>query len=122
MKKTSVLSTGVAVAALLATTGLVRADEVNVTSTGGAYQRSQEMGYGQAYEKLGHKINWNVYSGGLGEIRTQVDSGNVIWDIVDVNSAEANTGCAEGIFEKIDLAEITEPAPNGATLDDYQVQ
>ncbi|MBL9063122.1 extracellular solute-binding protein [Tabrizicola sp.] len=122
MKKTSVLSTGVAFAALIATTGLVRADEVNVTSTGGAYQRSQEMGYGEAYEKLGHTINWNVYSGGLGEIRTQVDSGNVIWDIVDVNSAEANTGCAEGIFEKIDLAEVTEPAPDGTTLDDYQVQ
>lgn len=114
---------GSAAAALLAATaGFAHAGEVNVTSVGGAYQRSQELGYSDAYEKLGNKINWNVYSGGLGEIRTQVESGNVIWDVVDVNSAEANTGCAEGIFEKIDLAEITAPAPNGATVDDYQIK
>lgn len=107
---------------LLATIANAQDHEVNVTSTGGAYQRSQELGYGNAYEALGNKINWNVYSGGLGEIRTQVESGNVIWDVVDVNSAEANTGCAEGIFEKIDLAEVTAPAPNGATVDDYAIK
>ncbi|WP_347310807.1 extracellular solute-binding protein [Defluviimonas sp. SAOS-178_SWC] len=96
--------------------------EVNVTSVGGAYQRSQELGYGNAFEALGNSINWNVYSGGLGEIRTQVDTGNVIWDVVDVNSAEANTGCLEGIFEKIDLEEVTAPAPDGSTVSDYQVE
>jgi putative spermidine/putrescine transport system substrate-binding protein len=122
MKKSSALLAGTAVTVLIAATCLAQATEVNVTSTGGSYQRSQELGYGKAYEKLDNKINWNVYSGGLGEIRTQVESGNVTWDVVDVNSAEANTGCAEGIFEKIDLKEITEPAPNGATVDDYQVK
>lgn len=111
-----------AAAVLIGASGVVQASEVNVTSVGGAYQRSQENGYGKAYEKLGNKINWNVYSGGLGEIRTQVTSGNVIWDVVDVNSAEANTGCSDGIFEKINLADITAPAPNGATIDDYQIK
>lgn len=110
-------------AALLATgVGVSNAAEVNVTSIGGAYQRSQELGYGQAYEKMGNKINWNVYSGGLGEVRSQVDSGNVIWDVVDMNNADSNIGCAEGIFEKIDLAEVTESAPNGAGIEDYLIQ
>ena len=109
-------------ALLAATAGLAQAAEVNVTSIGGAYQRSQELGYGQAYEKLGNKINWNVYSGGLGEVRSQVESGNVIWDLVDMNNADSNIGCAEGIFEKIDLAEVTAAAPNGAGVEDYLIK
>lgn len=113
--------TGAVATAALTTAAHAQGQEVNVTSVGGAYQRSQELGYGNAYEALGNTINWNVYSGGLGEIRTQVDTGNVIWDVVDVNSAEANTGCLEGIFEKIDLEEITEPAPDGSTVGDYQI-
>ena len=100
----------------LAPAAFAQGHEVNVTSIGGAYQRSQQLGYGDAFEAAGNKINWNVYSGGLGEIRTQVDTGNVIWDLVDVNSAEANTGCLEGIFEKIDLEEVTAPAPDGRRL------
>lgn len=114
---------GCASAALLVgSTGVLQASEVNVTSIGGAYQRSQELGYGKAYQDLGNKLNWNVYSGGLGEIRTQVDSGNIIWDVVDANNADSNIGCSEGLFEKIDLAEVTEPAPSGATVEDYLVQ
>lgn len=110
------------VALLTATAGLAQTAEVNVTSIGGAYQRSQELGYGQAYEKLGNKINWNVYSGGLGEVRSQVESGNVIWDLVDMNNADSNIGCAEGIFDKTDLAEVTAAAPNGAGVEDYLIQ
>ncbi|MCB2093005.1 MAG: extracellular solute-binding protein [Rhodobacteraceae bacterium] len=106
----------------LAPAAFAQGHEVNVTSIGGAYQRSQQLGYGDAFEAAGNKINWNVYSGGLGEIRTQVDTGNVIWDLVDVNSAEANTGCLEGIFEKIDLEEVTAPAPDGSTVEDYAVK
>lgn len=113
---------GSAAALMVAAAGAAQASEVNVTSVGGAYQRSQELGYGQAYEKLGNKINWNVYSGGLGEVRSQVESGNVIWDVVDMNNADSNIGCAEGIFEKIDLAEVTEKAPNGETVDDYLIK
>lgn len=107
---------------LISAIGIAHGAEVNVTSIGGAYQRSQELGYGKAYEKLGNKINWNVYSGGLGEVRTQVESGNVIWDVVDMNNADSNIGCAEGIFEKIDLAEVTQKAPNGAAVDDYLIK
>lgn len=109
-------------ATLIYATAIAHGSEVNVTSIGGAYQRSQELGYGKAYEKLGNKINWNVYSGGLGEVRTQVESGNVIWDVVDMNNADSNIGCTEGIFERIDLEEVTEKAPNGATVDDYLIK
>ena len=52
--------------------------EVNVVSWGGAYTESQKLGYGDPYqEKSGVKVNWIDYSGGLSEVRTQVESGNV---------------------------------------------
>ncbi|MDE2457359.1 MAG: ABC transporter substrate-binding protein, partial [Burkholderiales bacterium] len=46
------------------------------------------------------------YNGGLAEIRAQVSTGNVKWDVVDVEYAEALRGCDEGLFEKIDPAKL----------------
>ena len=58
--------------------------------------------YGEPWEqKTGKKIHWENYNGGLGEVRTQVESGTVIWDIVDVLADEARVGCDEGLFEEI---------------------
>lgn len=122
MKRTLGIIGALSSALVMTSASQVYASEVNVTSIGGAYQRSQELGYGKAYEKLGNKINWNEYSGGLGEVRTMVQSGNVIWDVVDMNNADSNIACAEGILEKINLADVTAPAPGGATVDDYLIK
>ena len=46
-------------------------------------------------------IKFENYNGGLGEVRAQVESGNVTWDIVDVLPDQAITGCDEGLFEDI---------------------
>ena len=42
------------------------------------------------------------YNGGLGEIKAQVEAGNVTWDVVDVLPDQAITGCDEGLFAKVD--------------------
>ena len=69
---------------------------------GGAYSASQQKAYGAPWEeKTGKKIHWENYNGGLGEVRTQVESGTVTWDIVDVLPHEARVGCDEGLFEEI---------------------
>ena len=42
------------------------------------------------------------YNGGLAEVRTQVEAGNVQWDIVDMIPADALRGCDEGVLEELD--------------------
>jgi len=79
----------------LATSALA---EVNVVSWGGAYTASQQKGYEPTW--TGEKINWINYNGGLGEVRAQVESGNVQWDIVDVLPGQARTGCDKVCLKK----------------------
>ena len=82
--------------------GAAWAADLTVVSWGGAYTASQQKAYGEPWEqKTGKKIHWENYNGGLGEVRTQVESGTVIWDIVDVLADEARVGCDEGLFEEI---------------------
>ncbi len=80
------------------------AAEVNVVSWGGAYTNSQKLGYGDPYaEKSGVAVNWIDYSGGLGEIKAQVESGAITWDILDVYAFESIQGCDEGLFVEFDF-------------------
>ena len=82
--------------------GSAWAADLTVVSWGGAYTASQQKAYGEPWEqKTGKEIHWENYNGGLGEIRTQVESGTVIWDIVDLLADEARVGCDEGLFEEI---------------------
>jgi len=56
--------------------------EVNLTSWGGAYTASQQKAYADTWKE--GTVNFINYNGGLGEVKTQVESGSVTWDIVDV--------------------------------------
>ncbi|MBE1205435.1 extracellular solute-binding protein [Aminobacter carboxidus] len=42
----------------------------------------------------------------LAKVRRVVESGNVTWDLLDQESAEAVIGCEEGLFEKLDWSQI----------------
>ena len=98
--------------------GIAQAADLTVTSWGGAYTSSQQKAYGEPWESAtGKKIHWENYNGGLGEVRTQVESGNVTWDIVDILPHEARVGCDEGLFETIP-SEALSPAPDGTSFDD----
>ena len=89
--------------------------DVTVASWGGAYTESQIKAYVDTYD--GGTVKFENYNGGLGEIRAQVESGSVIWDVVDVLPDEAITGCDEGLFEDIsaEYANFT-PAPDGTGM------
>jgi len=89
------------------------ADELTAVSWGGAYTHSQIEAYHKPFEKeTGIKINSEDYSGGLAEVRAQVEAGNVTWDLVDVELSDAVRGCDEGLLESIDPA-ILPAAPDG---------
>ena len=64
-------------------------------------QRVNKRAYVDTWSK-GSGVTVENYNGGLGEIKAQVEAGNVTWDVVDVLPDQAITGCDEGLFAKVD--------------------
>jgi len=84
-----------------------------VVSWGGAYTKSQIEAYHKPFEaKTGQKINSIDYNGGVAEIKAMVEAGNVTWDVVDMEIADAQRACDEGLLEKIDAGNLP-AAPDG---------
>jgi len=96
------------------------AQSLTVVSWGGAYTNSQVKAYHEPWEKKTNiKINSEDYNGGLAQVKAQVESGNVTWDLVDVELSDAVRGCDEGLFVSIDPA-ILPSAPDGTpAMDDF---
>ena len=64
-------------------------------------------------EARGRWVNVETYGGGLQEIRAQVRSLNVTWDVVSIKLGDAARGCTEGLLQPIDPSML--PAgPGGA--------
>ena len=79
--------------------------DITFVSWGGAYTASQQKAYVDTWSK-GSGVTVESYNGGLGEIKAQVEAGNVTWDVVDVLPDQAITGCDEGLFAKVDQSEF----------------
>ncbi|WP_322867572.1 ABC transporter substrate-binding protein [Aquicoccus sp. G2-2] len=104
---------------LLATTVLAfaasvaMAEDLTVVSWGGAYTKSQVEAYHKPWmAETGNTIISEDYNGGLAEVKSQVEAGNVTWDVVDVELSDAVRGCDEGLLEPIDKS-VLPPAPDG---------
>ncbi len=94
--------------------------ELTIVSWGGAYTASQVGAFHKPWASAtGNKIISEDYSGGLAEIKSQVGAGSVVWDVVDVETAEATIACDEGLLEEIP-GSILKAAPDGTSAqDDY---
>ena len=102
-------------------TAAVSAEQITVTSYGGAYGKSvQEAMYKPFTAKTGIKVLSEDYNGGLAEVRAQVRTGNVKWDVIDVEMAEALRGCDEGLFEKFDAASLPAGEDGTPAKSDFQ--
>ncbi len=105
----------VAVGAVAATAG-----SITVVSWGGAYTKSQVEAYHKPWiEMTGNQIVSEDYSGGLAEVKAQVEAGNVSWDLIDVELSDAVRGCDEGLFEEIDPSILPDGADGSAAEDDF---
>ena len=94
------------------------AESLTVVSWGGAYTHSQVKAYHEPFsKKTGIKILSEDYNGGLAQVKAQVESGNVTWDVVDLELSDAIRGCDEGLLETIDHS-ILPPAPDGTPARD----
>ena len=87
---------------------MVQRPVITFTSWTGPYMRSQMLGFVRPYERAKNlRVNVEHYNGGIAEIRDQVESANVIWDVVDLTQADSLRACKEGLLEN--LADIDLP-------------
>jgi putative spermidine/putrescine transport system substrate-binding protein len=113
MRTHAVFTATVAGLALGLATPAAAQKSLTAVSWGGAYTKSQIEAYHKPYSKMtGVTINSEDYNGGLAQVKAQVQSRNVTWDVVDVELSDAESGCADGLFEKIDPKTLP-AAPDG---------
>ena len=112
-------------AALLSgfTVSAAAGQSLTVVSWGGSYGRAVNEGANIPFtEATGIRISVEDYNGGLAQVRAQVEIGNIHWDVVDVEIADAVRGCDEGLFEPIDIDDLP-PGPDGTlAADDFAAE
>jgi putative spermidine/putrescine transport system substrate-binding protein len=118
---------GLSAAAILAGMALiietVEASEgrkLTVVSWGGAYTKSQVEAYHKPFTaETGIPITNVDYNGGIAEVKAQVESGNVAWDVVDMEVGDALRACDEGLLEPLDPSGFPAGNDGTAALDDF---
>ena len=97
----------------------VAADQsLTVVSFGGSYARASQKAYHEPFtEATGIEVRLEDYNGGLAQIRAQVETGKVYWDVVDLNVADAVLGCDEGLLELINVEDLP-PAADGTPAEE----
>lgn len=94
--------------------------ELTVVSWGGSYTRSQMLAYVNPYrQQSGQWVSMETYNGGLEQIREQVETANVTWDVVDFEQSDLIRGCREGLLEKIDHSTLPPGDDGAAASDDF---
>lgn len=86
---------------------------ITVVSWGGAYARSSVKAFHERFvAETGIQVKLDEYNGGLAQVRAQVETGNVTWDVVDMEAGDTLLGCDEGLLEPIAYSDLP-PAPDG---------
>jgi putative spermidine/putrescine transport system substrate-binding protein len=80
--------------------------QLTVVNFGGANANAQKKAFYEPYEKTGTKVVAVEYNGEQAKIKVMVDSKNVTWDAVEVESPDVARGCDEGLFERLDWSRI----------------
>ncbi|WP_377706355.1 ABC transporter substrate-binding protein [Pseudomonas protegens] len=90
-----------------------QADSLTVVSVGGLNKQAQQQAFYTPFEQQ-HSISVRAgeYNGEIGMIKAMVETGSVGWDVVEVDHAEIQRGCDEGLFERL-------PAMPGVTQSDF---
>ncbi len=95
-------------------------DNLTFSSWPGPYMRSQMLGFVRPFEQQkGVRVHVASYNGGIVEIRDQVESANVLWDVVDLTQADSLRACNEGLLERIDDIELPDGADGSSARDDF---
>lgn len=105
---------------LLALMPTAAAETLTVVSWGGAYGRAVQAATLTPFtEQTGIDIAVETFNGGLAEVRAQVETGNVHWDVVDLETKDIAIGCDEGLFELVAVTDMPEAADGTPAAADY---
>lgn len=100
MKRTLLIAA--AIVGAVAWNGASAEDVVTFSSWGGAYQDAETKAFIEpAEKKLGIKVKQDNLNG-LAPVKSQVVSGKVFWDVVDLGVTDCQRGANDGIFMDLD--------------------
>jgi putative spermidine/putrescine transport system substrate-binding protein len=105
-KQRSIFTPGVIAAAVVSSLAFSAQADVTVISFGGANQKAQVKAFYEPAAKAGIKVIPGEYNGEQAKVKAMVESKNVTWDVVEVESPELVRGCEEGLYEKLDYKKI----------------
>jgi putative spermidine/putrescine transport system substrate-binding protein len=82
---------------------IATARDLTVVSPGGAAQVQQKKAIYDPFTKAtGIPVRGDQWDNKLARLRTQIESGTISWDVVQVSSSVMQVGCDEGLFETVD--------------------
>lgn len=89
-------------------TGCYQQDKsLTVISLGGVHAKTQQAVFYKPFEKINDvTIFAGSYTGGMAKIRSMIETKQVDWDVVQVETPSLIRGCSEGLFEPLDLSAI----------------
>ncbi|WP_435235872.1 ABC transporter substrate-binding protein [Psychromonas sp. PT13] len=92
----------------------VVAEKLTAVSFGGAYGDTQQKYMVDPFIKeTGNEVLFENYSGGIAELKAQVESGNVLWDVMDIEVIDLERACSEGLLETFPMETL--PAGDDGT-------
>jgi putative spermidine/putrescine transport system substrate-binding protein len=98
---------GLAACLLGAAMGTAMARDLTIVNFGGANGDAQKIAFVQPLEKsLGIKIIGVAYNGEQAKVKAMVETNNIVWDAVEVETADLGRGCDEGLYEKMDWSKV----------------
>lgn len=104
-------------AGMLATaaTVAIAQDSINVVTYGGSWLKAQERAMFNPFtDTTGVRVQTIPNSQyALGALRTQIESGNVKWDVINLRPEAISQACEEGLLENFDVDQVLAPAPDG---------
>jgi putative spermidine/putrescine transport system substrate-binding protein len=102
-------------------TGSAWAETITVCSYGGTYNKGLDETIGKPFTAAtGIKVIFTTYPT-YAKMKAQVKSGNIEWDIIDVECRMYARGVKEGIFEPLDLSKISTGDFVKGSVKDYGV-
>jgi putative spermidine/putrescine transport system substrate-binding protein len=96
------------------------AESLTVVSFGGDYGKAQKKHMIDPFVKeTGINVFFDDYKGGSAEIKAQVDSGQVKWDVVDFEYVDLEKACNENLLERINPSFLPKGDDGVAAKDDF---
>jgi putative spermidine/putrescine transport system substrate-binding protein len=96
-------------AAILFSCAAGYAETLTVASNGGALSAAEKTAFYDPFGKAkGVEVVGDSFNQELAKVRTQVDTGNVVWDVVSLTAINEATACEEGLLEKVDWAKLVD--------------